>query len=155
MQEIGRILRANGLFVSGEWGRYVAFDSSFISDPETDVPGVYRFWNVINSTLETRGLVPVAENIPIWLHTSGQFKEITPQQVIVPIGHWPQDASTRRHGKAMRSSLVKYARALMPMLRMDGWEQSELDGLLADLVHDLRNVSGLVAVFHTVHARKV
>lgn len=155
LQEIGRILRPDGLFLSGEWGRYVAFDSSFISNPQTDAPGVNRFWNVINSALETRGLLPVAGNIPLWLHDSGQFKDITAQQFIVPIGRWPQDASARRHGKAMRSSLVQYAEAFIPMLKMDGWEESKLDDLLAGLVYDLRNVRGLVGVFHTVYARKV
>jgi hypothetical protein len=54
-----------------------------------------------------------------------------------------------------REAQEQYTDSIKPLLIEAGWEEADASSMLADYIQEIRTVSGLVTVLHTVHARKV
>ena len=123
--------------------------------PRAAVPRACRFFDVLHSVLYTRGVLPICGALlPAILASTGQFRQITAQNVYVPIGGWHSDPGMQRVGKAFRGFIRRYAHSMMPFLVEAGLCEEEVDDLVKGLMFDLRRASGVVCVYHTVHARK-
>lgn len=153
--EAARVLRQGGLFLSGEWKPLPVF-STTVARPAEAIPATYNLINMVNQTLHQRhGMIPVGLSIPGWLEQSGRFVNITPQDHFVPIGDWHQDPLMQVFGNDMRATLVRYGDSLKPMLKEAGYEEADIETIFRAYVHELHTVPGLMAVYRTVHARKV
>jgi hypothetical protein len=49
---------------------------------------------------------------------------------------------------------VQYADSIKPLLIEAGWAETDASRMLAAYIQEIRTVSGLAIVLHTVHARK-
>lgn len=152
MQEVARVLRPGGLFVSYEWSPYPAFDSSY---PKVDAPASARLHAAVNAALAGRGLHPLASSIPNILAGVDAFTDISPKVYYVPIGAWPANDTMRHIGKECRMAQEKYASSVTPLLIEAGLKEDEVGKLVADYISEINSVRGLVRVLHTVHARRV
>ncbi|KAG6849012.1 hypothetical protein H0H93_011995 [Arthromyces matolae] len=156
LEEVGRVLRPGGLFLSCEWGWYPSFHPALGLDPSEHAPGISGFFDALNQALDTFcGLQPIAGTVPQLLTESGYFMNITPSLHYVPVGAWHTDLEMQSLGRAFRATLVRYADSVKPLLRDAGWTEVQIGGVMEAFLHDLRTVRGLVAVFHTVHARRL
>jgi hypothetical protein len=155
LQEVARVLRPGGLFVSCELGRYAAFDPSFQRVPSIDAPATVRFFNAIMNALASRGIPPIAHQIPTFIANSGCFVDITVEQKWIPIGVWPSDAVSQNIGADYLRVCERYADSSKPMLLAAGWSEATLERIITDYIQEIHTVRGLVGVFHTVHARRV
>jgi len=156
VREVARVLRPGGLFLSGEWERGPTFADPALGNANS-IPAIHRLLNLVDDALGARHRVfPVAPHIPAWLAESGRFRDITPQFHLVPIGDWHPDPAMQALGNNFRDIWVRYADSLRPMLREGlGLDEVQVDELVAGYVNDMDNVSGMIGVYHTVHAKKV
>jgi len=155
LQEIARVLRSGGLFVSCELGRYAAFDPSFHQVPSIDAPATVRFFDAITNALASRGIQPIAHRIPTFIANSGFFVDITVEQRCIPIGVWPSDLESQNIGEDYLRVCRRYADSSKTLLLAAGWNESTLERMIADYLREIHNVRGLVEVLYTVHARRV
>ncbi|KAG6884446.1 hypothetical protein C0993_011048 [Termitomyces sp. T159_Od127] len=156
LQEVGRVLRSNGLFVSYEWGRYPAFHPVMGFNPSEHAPGVCGFFDALTHALDVcRGIQPVAGTLPALLAEAGCYCNVTARLYYMPIGPWHGDPRMKELGQAFRATLVRYADSVKPLLIEAGWTEGQVAAIIAAYLHDLRTVSGLVAVLHTVHAQRI
>ncbi|KAG6879313.1 hypothetical protein C0992_003640 [Termitomyces sp. T32_za158] len=156
LQEVGRVLRPNGLFVSYEWGRYPAFHPAMGLNPSEHAPGVCQFFAALTQALAVcRGIQHVAGTLPALLTAAGCFRDVTARQYFVPIGPWHEDPRMKEIGRGFRATLSRYADSVKPLLMDAGWTEEEVAAIAQAYLHDLRTVPGLVAVLHTVHAQKI
>jgi len=154
LQEVIRILRPGGLFVSYEMGSYPVLHPYYNLDARTLLPAATRFFGVVNEALQRRGIGCIAPTVPDLLSSSGSFTDITPQQFYMPIGPWPADPRMKSIGRAFRATLRKYTEAVRPMLIREGWADGELNQIIDDYLHETMVMRGMVGVCYTVHARK-
>ena len=155
LQEVARVLRPGGLFVSCELGRYPAFDPSFRRVPSVDAPATDRFFTAISNALASRGgIQPMAHQIPAFIANSGYFVDITVEQRFIPIGVWPSDVESQNIGADYLRVCERYAESSKRLLLEAGWSGATLERMIEDYIQEIRNVSGLVGVVHTVHARR-
>ncbi|KAJ7821652.1 S-adenosyl-L-methionine-dependent methyltransferase [Mycena leptocephala] len=92
---------------------------------------------------------------PLLAHT-GAFDEITTREYSMPIGPWHPDPAMKPMGRAMRAAFLRYMLAVRPMLAESGVATTEdLDDVYGRVRQEVRDVEGLHAVFHAVHARKI
>ena len=91
--------------------------------------------------------------IPPLLRASGQF-DVEPALYYIPIGPWHGDDRWRKIGRAFRAVLVREAEAWKPKFRESGYSEEVVQEICDDYISDLRTVRGMVAVYHTVWARK-
>ncbi|KAF5376694.1 hypothetical protein D9615_007865 [Tricholomella constricta] len=156
LQEVGRILRPGGLFLSCEWGRYPAFHPALDLDPEVHAPGVCHFFEVLGKALEARcGIQPLASRIPAFLGNSGYFTNITPQCFYMPVGPWHAEPQMKLLGRAFRATLLRYADSVKPLLLEAGCTEEEMLHIIGGYVHELKTVRGMVCVLHTVYAHRL
>ncbi|KAF9458132.1 S-adenosyl-L-methionine-dependent methyltransferase [Collybia nuda] len=154
LQEVARVLRPGGLFISYEWGRYPAFHPSVTVKPP--IHGVERFFNVLEEALETvRDIYPIAPHIPSYLIDSGHFDDISPEHFNMPVGPWQNDEELRKLGRAFRASLRRYANSVKPLLYEAGWTEEDVREITQNYIHDLETVRGMVCRLYTVHARRI
>ncbi|KAK0217868.1 S-adenosyl-L-methionine-dependent methyltransferase [Armillaria fumosa] len=155
IQEVKRILRPGGMFVSGEWGQHPLFHPSYNLDPVTQTPSLSHFFQVLQSALARRGIPLVAGNIHAWLQSAGGFAYITPQTHYLPIGSWSNDHTMQRVGKAFRTVLSRYMDSVRPIILDLGMNEADLDHLYANARAEVASAQGLVAVYYSVHARRM
>ncbi|KDR78240.1 hypothetical protein GALMADRAFT_138359 [Galerina marginata CBS 339.88] len=156
LQEVARVLRPGGLFVSYEWAPYPAFDPSLQRDLAIYAPASFRFHDAINTALlQRRGLHPIAAQIPSFLASAGVFAEISAGQHYIPIGAWSADPSLQSIGTACLEANERYASSVKPLLCDSGWTDAEAESMLTDFIREIRTMNGLVSVLYTVHARRV
>ncbi|KII94192.1 hypothetical protein PLICRDRAFT_99517 [Plicaturopsis crispa FD-325 SS-3] len=155
VDEVARILRAGGLFLSYEWGRFLAFHPDL--HLATDIPQeIHRFYDAIDEALRlTRGLGRVAGVVPDWLHQSGLFRDVTAQCYYVPVGDWMPNLEQREIGIAYRDMLVGYAEAVRPLLRQAEWPEDGVNELVEGFLRGMRETDGMVSILYTVHARRI
>ncbi|KAF8882839.1 S-adenosyl-L-methionine-dependent methyltransferase [Infundibulicybe gibba] len=153
LQEIGRILRPGGLFISCEWGRYPSFYPSLNLSATGHAPRACRFFEALKNALRTcRGIEPVAARVPDMIFRSGFFTSITTQRFYMPIGPWHADEAFRRLGRAFRAAHVRYADSVKPILLESGLPEDEVAELISGYIHELKTTRNLVSVYHTVYA---
>ncbi|KAJ7726812.1 S-adenosyl-L-methionine-dependent methyltransferase [Mycena maculata] len=157
LAEAARLLRPRGLFLSGEWARSLVFHPDFAPRTlPTHAPALTAFYARLHAALAARGLPPVAPPIaPLLAHT-GAFDGIAPRAYHMPLGPWPPDPALQRLGLAFRGVFLRYVASMRPMLAEGGaLSAAAYDDMYARVEREVRTVAGLVAVFHTVHARKI
>ncbi|KAI5121468.1 hypothetical protein M0805_003925 [Coniferiporia weirii] len=144
--EIARILRPQGLFLSGEWSCTVSTTDG--SGAPRLATGVSRFISTVMQIARPRGIHPAPELIPQMLAHSGCFGEIVPEQHIVALDDSPLGARAKRmlldFGDSARGLFIDYGH-LLPR---------QIEGILQGLRSDLETVTGMRLVYHTVHARR-
>ena len=157
LQEIARVLRPGGLFVSCEWGGCAAFDPSFEQVPSVHAPATVRFLGAITDALAAHGIQPLADQIPTFLANSGCFTDIRVEQRYIPIGVWPSDLALQNIGADYLKARVRYTDSSKPLLLAAGWNGNEaaLERIITDYIQEIHTVSGLVDVLYTVHARRL
>lgn len=141
--------------MSCELGRYAAFDPSFQELPSVDAPATVRFFNALTNALASRGIQPIAHQIPTFIANSGYFVDITVEQRYIPIGVWPSDVMSQNIGADYLRVCERYADSSKPLLLAAGWSETALQRIITDYIEEIHTVSGLVEVLHTVHARRV
>ena len=141
--------------MSCELGRYAAFDPSFQELPSVDSPATVRFFNALTNALASRGIQPIAHQIPTFIANSGYFVDITVEQRYIPIGVWPSDVMSQNIGADYLRVCERYADSSKPLLLAAGWSETALQRIITDYIEEIHTVSGLVEVLHTVHARRV
>lgn len=100
-------------------------------------------------------VAPIGPLIPSLLEQSGQFTTITPQLHFVPIGDWHSDPVAQALGIDMKATLERYGDSVKPMLKDAGYEVAVIESVLRAYIHELNTLPGLMAVYRTVHARKI
>ncbi|KAH7882073.1 S-adenosyl-L-methionine-dependent methyltransferase [Phlebopus sp. FC_14] len=150
LREAARVLRPGGIFFSGEIGRYVAFASGYVSDPNIAAPGAARFYQVINRLLDRENLYEITKDIPGWLRGTGSFTDGRTQEHLIPIGDWHPSARKKRLGRAYLETMITFAESLKSFLHDGGLNDREIESLVAAYVNDLKTVPGMVGVYHTV-----
>lgn len=141
--------------MSCELGRYAAFDPSFQLVPSVDAPATVQFFNAVTNALASRGIQPIAHQIPTFISNSGCFVDITVEQKCIPIGAWPSDVVSQNIGLDYLRVCERYANSSKPLLLAAGWSEAALERIITNYIQEIQTVSGLVEVFHTVHARRV
>ncbi|KAI0369527.1 S-adenosyl-L-methionine-dependent methyltransferase [Pilatotrama ljubarskyi] len=153
LQEVARVLRHGGLFVSCEWGRYPAMNDG--SDVRSRAPRACAFFDAVRETLRVRrGIESVAERIPHIVGESRQFTNIEARCFRAPIGDWWDDPVKKELGREFREMMVLYARSMRALLS-EGRRATEADALIEGYIRDLWGVPGMVSLCYTVHARRV
>ncbi|CAA7262004.1 unnamed protein product [Cyclocybe aegerita] len=156
LDEVARVLRPGGLFVSCEWDPYTAFDPASNRNLAMHAPACCRFFDAVNDALDScRGLRPIPELITSILESKGCFTAISPRKLYIPIGAWRADPALRTIGVDCRRAHQRYADSIKPLLIEAGWTQNGLDRLVGEYMREMDSLNGLVAVVHTVHARKI
>ncbi|KAK0238947.1 S-adenosyl-L-methionine-dependent methyltransferase [Armillaria nabsnona] len=155
IQEVKRILRPGGMLVSGEWGQHPSFHPSYNLDPASQTPSLSHFFQVLHRALTRRGILPVAGDVHARLQSAGGFADITPQIHYLPIGPWSNDHVMQRIGKAFRTVLSRYMDSVRSIILDLGMNESDLDHLYADARAEVASAQGLVAVYYSVHARRM
>ena len=138
--------------MSCELGGYVAFDPSL---PSVDAPATVRFFNAIDVALMSRGIHPIAHQIPTFIANSGCFVDITVEKKKIPIGVWPSDVESQNIGADYFKVCELYADSSKPLLLAAGWSEATLEMMITNYIQEIHTVSGLVEVLHIVHARRV
>lgn len=156
LQEVARVLRPGGLFLSYEWGRYPAFLPELSLNPLEHVPGVCHFFDVLTRALDDcRGIRLQAIDVPIFIRSSGRFTDISIRQFYMPVGPWQEGSEMKALGRAFRASLSRYADSVKPLLQEAGFTEREVTEIVHGYIHELKTVRGMVCILHTVHARKL
>jgi SAM-dependent methyltransferase len=156
LQEVGRVLRPGGLFLSYEWERSPTFHPTLEVHLPSHVPGACQFYDTLTRALDTcRGIQPIASRVPLFVNNSGLFADITISCYYMPIGPWHDDPSMKMLGRAFRASLLRYIDSVKPLLREAGYSEAEIDDITGAYIHELKTVRGMVSTLHTVHARRL
>ncbi|KAJ6460789.1 S-adenosyl-L-methionine-dependent methyltransferase, partial [Mycena vitilis] len=153
LTEVARLLRPRGLFLSGEWGRYPGFHPA--CTPATDTPALTAFFAHLHGALMARGLPPVAPPVAPLLAQSGAFDEIAVREYHMPIGTWHPEPAMKALGRTFRAAYLRYMNSARPMLEESGVSAEELDDVYVRAEREVCGSEGLIAVFHTVHAKKI
>lgn len=157
LQEVGRVLRPGGLFLSCEWEQsQPVFHPTFQVDLPSSVPGACHFYDTLTRALDIcRSIQPIASHVPMFIDSSDLFTDITASCYYMPIGPWHDDPSMKMLGRAYRASLLRYIDSVKPLLREAGYSEAEIDEITGAYIHELKTVRGMVSSFHTVHARRL
>ena len=141
--------------MSCELGGYAAFHPSFQQVPSVDAPATVRFFDAITVALASRGIQPIADQIPTFIANSDYFIDITVEEKYIPIGIWSSDMVSQNIGTDYLRACELYVDSSKPLLLSAGWSEAALERMIADYIKEIHTVSGLVNVLHTVHARRV
>ncbi|KAJ6588065.1 S-adenosyl-L-methionine-dependent methyltransferase [Mycena capillaripes] len=157
LTEVARLLRPGGLFLSGEWSRYLTFHPDYAPGTQTtDALAVTTFFSHLHAALALRRLHPVFPPVAPLLEHTGAFNEITTREYYMPLGPWHPESAMKPLGRAFRTVFLRYMASVRPMLIESGVVSTEeLDDVYARAEREVREVDGLLAVFNTVYARKI
>lgn len=89
------------------------------------------------------------------LSNSAHFTNVTTEHIDVPIGPWNPNEGLRVIGSSFRAAHKKLAHAYKRMLLRAGMPLEEVDVLIHDFVHEMRNVEGLVMTVYLTSAERV
>lgn len=153
IQEASRVLRRGGLFVSCEWAPAPAMEDD--SDVRVRAPSACALFDAVRETLRVRrGLECIETLIPQLLVESRRFDSVETRVFRVPIGDWPNEPDRKELGRDLRELMVLYARSVFPLLS-EGPSARYASALVEDYIREIRSVSGMIATYHTVYARRV
>ncbi|KAJ7224648.1 S-adenosyl-L-methionine-dependent methyltransferase [Mycena pura] len=166
--EAARLLRPGGLFISSEWARALYLDPTHAPAaasagqaprPAAATPAIAAFFAALHAALAALGLQPTAPPIASLLQAAPALfgtSSIHAETHMVPLGAWHPSPNMRRIGRALRTSFLRYMDSVQPLLsESGGLSPDALAQMYAGTRAEVRSVPGLVAVFHTVHARRV
>ncbi|KAF9074350.1 S-adenosyl-L-methionine-dependent methyltransferase [Rhodocollybia butyracea] len=159
IQESARILKPGGLFLSGESGQFPAFYGTLPEardNPGLHVPGLDRFYRLLHSALEHRGISwSVASSVRECLQvSSGAFTDIIEHIFYLPIGTWNIEPSSQRLGRSNRVAMTRFMDSVRPLLLASGLTGQELDDLYSQCYTEMYGVPGLVSIYYLVEARR-
>jgi hypothetical protein len=155
MEEMARVLRPAGLFISVEWSPFVTLHPLNHADISSHAPASCRFFDAIKEALRSIRDHPIEVDVARLLSYSGGFADISETTHYVPIGSWPTDASLRGIGEANLKAQERYADSIRHLLLDASWEENDVEQLVTEYVNELRNVVGMATICYTVHARKL
>ncbi|TFK73094.1 S-adenosyl-L-methionine-dependent methyltransferase [Pluteus cervinus] len=155
LEEVARILRPGGLFVSVEWGMRPAGVS-----PSTGAlvhaPSMAHFFDIVKSNLAARrGLQAFEQNTVRDLILQNQdFSGPVTETIQVPIGSWPADEDMQRFGRAFRAAHRYFAAAITPFLS-EAVDPVDLNIAIQAHVHEMMTIDGLVTEYYATYARRI
>ncbi|PFH50098.1 hypothetical protein AMATHDRAFT_80991 [Amanita thiersii Skay4041] len=155
IQEIARLLRPGGLFLSSELGLFPAVDPSHSNDPRSYAPASTRFFEAIGRVLHAREIPPAAQNVPIELMRSQRFANVTVNHSSIPIGGWHSQEELANIGQDFRRVQERFTSTVTPLLQESGLTQLQVAELIADYLQELDTVQGLVSVYYTTFAFRI
>lgn len=157
LTEVVRLLRPCGIFLSCEWSRFLAFHPAYSPrGPATEAPAIPSFFALLHAALALRRLLPVFPPVAPLIAHMGAFEEITTREYYMPVGPWHPDPAMKALGSAFRAMFLRYTESVRPMLVESGLVSvDELDDVYVRMECEVREAEGLLAVFNTVHARKI
>lgn len=156
MEEVARVLRPGGLFLSLEWGHFITLHPSWHGDISTHAPASCRFFDTMNGVLGSyRDSQPVNTDMAQLLTNVGGFEDISTTTHYLPIGTWPADPALRSMGEKNLAAQERYADSVRHSLVETGRPQEGVDLLLAEYLDEIRSVGGIASVCYAVCARKV
>ncbi|VDB88334.1 unnamed protein product [Peniophora sp. CBMAI 1063] len=152
LRQAARILRPGGLFIAAEWGAYPALHPSHpaAANPTTELPNITRFCEALNELIN-HGAPTLAITLPTLINITGAFDAPRATTRAFPVGApYPgvePAAILLDVGEIMHRCTCGFVDAAVaghPTLAEH-----------ADLVkHEVNTHPGVVAVWHTVHARR-
>lgn len=156
MEEVARVLRPGGLFLSFEWGHFVTLHPSLHGDISTHAPASRRFFDAMNGVLGSyRDSQPVNTDMAQLLTNVGGFEDISTTTHYVPIGTWPADPALRSIGEKNLTAQERYANSVRHALVQSGRPQEDVDLLLGEYLAEIRTIGGIASVCYAACARRV
>ena len=158
IREAARILQPGGMFLSGEWFRYPAFDSARFPNLNlrTNAPNLTSFferWN--EALLQRRGIRPVEREINQLVSESGLFRDVVSHSMFLPIGDWREELPLKAMGRQYRDCMRRYLESSRRLMLDSGHTNQELDTMFAHANHEMRYVEGLGGIYYVVAAIRV
>ncbi|KAF9257314.1 S-adenosyl-L-methionine-dependent methyltransferase [Marasmius fiardii PR-910] len=157
--EAARLLRPGGVFFSGEWRRYPAFDATRYPDrtPQNSAPRLTGFYEQWNQTVFQRlGIRPTVEHeIPQLIAESGLFTAVTTYLAFMPIGDYRPELPMKQAGRGYRDCVKRYMESSRRLFLDNGWTNGNLDTMFSNALQEIRYVEGLGGVYYTVSAIRV
>lgn len=145
LNEIGRILRPNGLLLSGEWSLNIFMEDG--SDLRAAAPSLSEVFVRIMPVMHWRGLRSAAQMIPQILRANGHFVNVSVSEYDVPL-----DESERAW--RLKHTIIEFGESFRPLLLDYGMADAQIEELLENMHHDLDTVEGMHVRYLTVHARR-
>jgi SAM-dependent methyltransferase len=154
IDEASRVLRAGGLFLSGE------YDSLFItaddSELQTTAPSIWQVANLVETCLAQLDIHPVAHQIAGWLREGGRFVDVNEVTHRVPVGAGWHGGDSRMDqiGASAVRMLFSWAGTIRPLLlNRSGQSQEVIDALLENFKQEVQTVH-VYMVYRVIHARR-
>jgi len=156
LDEVARLLRPGGLFLSVEWTYQPTIHPRFQDVHIDQPPASIRFFSTINQIIRGNGGgwldgVQAANTIA----SSTQFTNIIREQILVPIGPWEPNEVLNRIGSTFRTVHEKLAITLGQTMVDSGMPPPAANMLVSDYIAELQMVGGLISVAHITYARRV
>lgn len=156
INEVARLLRPGGLFISCEWVLSPTFRPGVERDPATHAPASMRFFHAIEHALAARGVILVGNHVKHYLEASRQFNAITEVPHCVGVGEELQDEAGSRVGHDLMRVFNRFTRSIIPLLREAGLTKLQIGELIGEYLGELQNPeTGLAYVYDITYARKV
>lgn len=156
LNEVARVLRPNGLFVSCEWTRQLGTHDG--SDPTLIAPRASAFLRTLNDYLSSRhgNVLTDPALIPQLIASSGRFDEVTCFQYVVPLDNF--DGNTNPRITAMRNNfrraVLDFGGAIQGFVMDCGASLVDATQYVSEFRHDIANGQGLTISYNIVHARR-
>jgi len=151
LSEASRVLHPGGLIMLGEW-IHPPIDSSTGGSP----PGVTAFCQALdNSLLSVCAIPKIPPYLTEFVSRSGGFSDIQSRDYQMPVGDWARPSpQTKDLGVRFKNTLEIWAQSAMTVLKRGGYNEGEVDGLVAGFMDDISNVAGLQIAYRVVTARR-
>ncbi|KZP33192.1 hypothetical protein FIBSPDRAFT_1036313 [Athelia psychrophila] len=154
LNEVARILRPGGLFLSGEWSWGPTFQDGARRNTNP-IPAIDSFVTWITDELYARNhIAPAGAHVHEWLSESGQFIDISETlEYCIPLDH-NTDTRTANIGTDFRNAWRWYADSLLPFMRSTGMAEDRVAEMNRGYMRELDATPGLVAVYTVTYATK-
>ncbi|KAH6893783.1 S-adenosyl-L-methionine-dependent methyltransferase [Coprinopsis sp. MPI-PUGE-AT-0042] len=160
IQEVARVLKPGGMFLSVEWDRRPSFPAGTWRHLEIDAPASIRFHQTLDQALHTGvGVHPSPRQCSALVASLQYFANVETRSLtvpIIPIGGSHENSQLALIGGWVRSTQVKLARACKHLLLLHTHlSPAEVETLTEDYVRELRSVCSLVATFYVAYGTRV
>ncbi|KAF7297382.1 Methyltransf-25 domain-containing protein [Mycena indigotica] len=167
LAECARLLRADGLFIAGEWSRMlftmVAPNPAAPAIPtpvsQQTAPFLHTFFAALHAALTAPpNPLPASAPLvaPLLAAQPQNFDQITPATSIIPLGGWHPQPNLQRIGRAFRNVFREYMKSVRPLLNAkSGLQPPVLDQVYTGARVELRSLPGLVGLYNSVYARRL
>ncbi|KAF8636112.1 hypothetical protein AX17_003815 [Amanita inopinata Kibby_2008] len=155
LNEVARLLRPGGLFLSCEWGLHTACQPDRGIDLPVHAPASIRFFEAVRNALLARQVEPIAHAMPYYLTQSPYFGEVRVEPFYIAIGGWPEGELASRLGHRYKGIHQRFANSVASLLKEFGMTEIQAAQLIADYLQELDTVEGLASIYYTTYARRV